>query len=155
MLAAVRHAHQFLPFPMLGLDTDNGSEFLNTILLSSCQHEQLAFTRSRWSKPIPSRKKSLGAEPRSEQFAALQVPERIGRSLIPSTLPEVLRLIGGSFGSKGNGWFTRWPGRSSADAIKPWLRYAITPGVWPSILRTPTVELRMSRKVLDKDISMP
>lgn len=94
MLAAVRHAHQFLPFPMLGLDTDNGSEFLNTILLSSCQHEQLAFTRSRWSKPIPSRKKSLGAEPRSEQFAALQVPERIGRSLIPSTLPEVLRLIG-------------------------------------------------------------
>jgi hypothetical protein len=42
---------------------------------------------------MPSRKKSLGAEPRSEQFVQLQVPERIGRRLIPYTLPEVLRLI--------------------------------------------------------------
>lgn len=37
--------------------------------------------------------KSLGTEPRSEQFATLQVPERIGRWLIPYTLPEVLRVI--------------------------------------------------------------
>ena len=42
---------------------------------------------------MPSRKKSLGAEARPEQFAQLQVPERIGRWLIPYTLPEVLRLI--------------------------------------------------------------
>lgn len=40
-----------------------------------------------------SRKKSLGAEARPEQFAALQVPEGIGRWLIPYTLPEVLHLI--------------------------------------------------------------
>jgi site-specific recombinase XerD len=47
VLAAIRHARQLFPFPLLGLDTDNGGEFLNTILVSYCQHEQLTFTRSR------------------------------------------------------------------------------------------------------------
>jgi hypothetical protein len=47
VLAAIRHARQLFPFPLLGLDTDNGGEFLNTILLSYCQQEQLTFTRSR------------------------------------------------------------------------------------------------------------
>jgi hypothetical protein len=47
VLAAIRHARQLFPFPLLGLDTDNGSEFLNTILLSYCQQEQITFTRSR------------------------------------------------------------------------------------------------------------
>jgi hypothetical protein len=41
---------------------------------------------------MPTRKKSLGADPRPEQFAALQVPERIGRWVIPYTLPEVRRV---------------------------------------------------------------
>ena len=40
----------------------------------------------------PDGKKSLGTETRPEQFAAVQAPERIGRLLIPYTLPEVLRL---------------------------------------------------------------
>jgi hypothetical protein len=40
-----------------------------------------------------SRKKSLGTQARPEQCAALQVPERVGRFLLPYTLPEVLRLI--------------------------------------------------------------
>jgi hypothetical protein len=47
MLAAIRHARQRFPFPLLGLDTDNGSELLNTIVLSYCQQEQITFTRSR------------------------------------------------------------------------------------------------------------
>jgi len=47
VLAALKRARALLPFPMLGLDTDNGGEFLNTILLSYCQQEQLTFTRSR------------------------------------------------------------------------------------------------------------
>ena len=44
-----------------------------------------------------SRKKSVGAQTRPEQLAALHVPQRIGRWVIPSTVPEVLRVIGQLF----------------------------------------------------------
>jgi hypothetical protein len=36
-----------LPFPLLGIDSDNGSEFLNAHLVRWCAQEQLTFTRSR------------------------------------------------------------------------------------------------------------
>jgi hypothetical protein len=36
-----------LPFPLLGLDSDNGSEFLNAHLLRWCAAEAITFTRSR------------------------------------------------------------------------------------------------------------
>jgi hypothetical protein len=36
-----------LPFPLLGIDSDNGSEFINNHLLRYCRDEQLTFTRSR------------------------------------------------------------------------------------------------------------
>lgn len=36
-----------LPFPLLGLDTDNDSAFLNDTLLSYCSKEKIVFTRSR------------------------------------------------------------------------------------------------------------
>lgn len=36
-----------LPIPMLGLDTDNGSEFINHSLFQYCEHEKITFTRSR------------------------------------------------------------------------------------------------------------
>ncbi|HVE74482.1 MAG TPA: transposase family protein [Mycobacteriales bacterium] len=36
-----------LPFPLLGLDSDNGSEFLNALLLRWCTAQRLTFTRSR------------------------------------------------------------------------------------------------------------
>jgi hypothetical protein len=36
-----------LPFPLLGIDSDNGSEFINAHLLRYCQTEQLTFTRCR------------------------------------------------------------------------------------------------------------
>jgi hypothetical protein len=48
---AVSHAigelRQSLPFPLLGLDSDNGSEFINDTLLRYCQAECITFTRSR------------------------------------------------------------------------------------------------------------
>jgi len=43
-IAAVR---QDLPFPLLGIDSDNGSEFINDILLRYCRREHITFTRSR------------------------------------------------------------------------------------------------------------
>lgn len=44
---AIRELRQRLPFPLLGLDSDNGSEFINDTLLRYCQSEQITFTRSR------------------------------------------------------------------------------------------------------------
>jgi hypothetical protein len=36
-----------MPFPLLGIDTDNGSEFLNDTLLAYCEKHGIEFTRSR------------------------------------------------------------------------------------------------------------
>jgi len=36
-----------LPFPLRGLDSDNGSEFVNNELLRYCQKERITFTRAR------------------------------------------------------------------------------------------------------------
>jgi hypothetical protein len=36
-----------LPFPLLGLDSDSGGEFINYHLYHYCQEEQITFTRSR------------------------------------------------------------------------------------------------------------
>lgn len=36
-----------LPFPLRGLDSDNGTEFINDLLYRYCQQERLTFTRSR------------------------------------------------------------------------------------------------------------
>ena len=44
---AVQELRQRLPFPLLGLDSDNGSEFINDTLWRYCQSEQITFTRSR------------------------------------------------------------------------------------------------------------
>lgn len=44
---AIAELRQDLPFALLGLDSDNGSEFINETLLRYCQAEQITFTRSR------------------------------------------------------------------------------------------------------------
>jgi hypothetical protein len=44
---ALDRARQLLPFPLLGLDTDNGTEFLNAELLAYCDRERVTFTRGR------------------------------------------------------------------------------------------------------------
>ena len=45
--SAVHHIRRRLPFPLLGLDSDNGSEFINHHLYAYCQREKITFTRSR------------------------------------------------------------------------------------------------------------
>ncbi len=44
---ALLRARGRLPFPLLGIDSDNGVEFINAHLLRYCQDEHLTFTRSR------------------------------------------------------------------------------------------------------------
>ena len=45
--AAIAAVRQDLPFPLLGIDSDNGSEFINDMLLRYCHQEHITFTRSR------------------------------------------------------------------------------------------------------------
>jgi hypothetical protein len=45
--AAVHQVRQRLSFPLLGLDSDNGSEFINQHLYTYCRREGITFTRSR------------------------------------------------------------------------------------------------------------
>jgi hypothetical protein len=49
--AAIHHVWERLPVPLVGLDSDNGSEFINRSLYDWCQRHQITFTRSRaWKK---------------------------------------------------------------------------------------------------------
>ena len=45
--SAIHHIARRLPFPLLGLDSDNGSEFINHHVYAYCQRKQITFTRSR------------------------------------------------------------------------------------------------------------
>jgi hypothetical protein len=45
--SALEQLRADLPFPLLGLDSDNGSEFLNHALVRSCAEQGITFTRSR------------------------------------------------------------------------------------------------------------
>jgi hypothetical protein len=45
--AALEQLRAELPFPLLGLDCDNGGEFINHDLLRYCQAERITLTRSR------------------------------------------------------------------------------------------------------------
>lgn len=47
VLEAIQTMQARLPFPLLGLDSDNGSEFINQMLLQYCQFQKITFTRSR------------------------------------------------------------------------------------------------------------
>lgn len=44
---ALEHVMARFPFPILGIDSDNGSEFINAHLLQYCNTKKITFTRSR------------------------------------------------------------------------------------------------------------
>jgi hypothetical protein len=44
---SVHHMRQHLPFPLLGIDSDNGGEFINQCFYRYCRDEKITFTRSR------------------------------------------------------------------------------------------------------------
>jgi Integrase core domain len=47
VLAALTDIVEQFPFPVLGIDSDNGTEFINAHLLTYCTQHQITFTRSR------------------------------------------------------------------------------------------------------------
>jgi hypothetical protein len=44
---ALKDIRKRIPFPLLGIDSDSGGEFINTHLFTYCQKEKITFTRSR------------------------------------------------------------------------------------------------------------
>ncbi len=47
VIQALDKARKLIPFPILGLDTDNGREFINEMLVEYCEREGITFTRGR------------------------------------------------------------------------------------------------------------
>jgi hypothetical protein len=47
VLAALNDIAYKMAFPILGVDSDNGSEFINVYLLQWCKRHQITFTRAR------------------------------------------------------------------------------------------------------------
>jgi hypothetical protein len=47
VFAALGYIRRELPFPLLGIDSDNGEEFINDELLRFCNDQQITFTRGR------------------------------------------------------------------------------------------------------------
>ncbi len=50
VFAAIQNARRRLPFPLLGIDSDNGAEFINDQLYRYCLEEEIIFTRGRAGK---------------------------------------------------------------------------------------------------------
>ena len=88
-----------LPVPLLGIDSDNGGEFINAHLLSWCSEQRLTFTRSRayekndscyveqknWS--VVRRETGYGrydTEVERELIAAIYADLRLLRELLPA-----------------------------------------------------------------------
>ena len=47
VVAAIEHVSSRFPFPIIGIDSDNGSEFINAHLFDYCEARRITFTRSR------------------------------------------------------------------------------------------------------------
>lgn len=47
VFARIKGIRKKIPFPMLGFDSDNSSEFINCHLIRYCEEQHITFTRSR------------------------------------------------------------------------------------------------------------
>jgi hypothetical protein len=97
VLQALQAIRRRLPFPLLGIDSDNGSEFINQELLRYCEGEQITFTRAR-----PYRKndtcfveqKNWSIVRRTVGYARYDTPEAV---TLLNTLYRSLRLYSNCF----------------------------------------------------------
>jgi hypothetical protein len=47
VLAAIQRARTLFPFPIQGIDADNGGEFINEAVVAYCEQAHITFTRGR------------------------------------------------------------------------------------------------------------
>ena len=75
VLAALNDIAYKMPFPILGVDSDNGSEFINVHLLQWCQRRQITFTRARpaqQERRLSRRAEELGGGPHRGRLPPLR-----------------------------------------------------------------------------------
>ena len=79
VLAAIEHASTRFPFPILGIDSDNGSEFINAHLFDYCIANKITFTRGRPGNKndgCPRRAEELDPRPQPRRLPPLRHPSR-------------------------------------------------------------------------------
>ena len=94
---AIKQARQRLPFPLLGLDSDNGSEFINDQLYRYCNEEKITFTRGRAGRKndnahVEQRNWSIVRQ--TVGYYRYHTPEQLN---LLSSLYAILRLYGNFF----------------------------------------------------------
>jgi hypothetical protein len=50
VLAAIQRARTLFPFPILGIDTDNGGELINEIVIACCEQEHIVLFLAVWKQ---------------------------------------------------------------------------------------------------------
>ncbi len=80
VFAAIRRVRQRLPFPLRGIDSDNGAEFINDQLYRYCIDEEITFTRGRAGKKNDSayvEQKNWSVVRRSVGYYRYDTPEQL------------------------------------------------------------------------------
>jgi len=97
VFAAIQLARQRLPFPLLGIDSDNGSEFINDQLHRYSQQEHITLTRGRAGKNNDSayvEQKNWSVVRRAVGYHRYDTPEQL---LLLNRLYELLHLYNNFF----------------------------------------------------------
>ena len=97
VFAAIKLARLRLPFPLLGIDSDNGSEFINDQLFRYCLQEQVTFTRGRAGKNNDSayvEQKNWSVVRRAVGYHRYDTPEQL---LLLNGLYELLHFYNNFF----------------------------------------------------------
>ena len=89
--AAIVKCRAHLPYPLLGLDSDNGAEFINYNLQRYCEQEGITFTRCR-----PYRKNDQA-----------YVEQKNGSAELAEVWPAVRQVVG----------YDRYEGQAACDAL--------------------------------------
>jgi hypothetical protein len=80
VFAAIQLATQRLPFDLLGLDSDNGAEFINDQLYRYCRQQKITFTRGRAGKKNDSahvEQKNWSVVRRAVGYCRYDTPEQL------------------------------------------------------------------------------
>lgn len=81
---ALKDIRERLPFPLLGIDSDNGAEFINDQLLRHCQAERITFTRTRSYRKNDNcfvEQKNYSVVRRAVGYSRYDTPEEIYKEL--------------------------------------------------------------------------
>lgn len=82
VFTALQHERARLPFPLLGIDSDNGAEFINHELMRYCAQEQLTFTRGRVGRKNDNafvEQKNWSAVRRLVGYARYDTPKQVAQ----------------------------------------------------------------------------